>query len=70
MESQPQNPEFRINPENLHPCVYGSREDFDESKHLARLVRAFAAGLWDKFENLDNFKINQISYFNLPNSAF
>ena len=20
MESQPQNPEFRINPENLHPC--------------------------------------------------
>ena len=22
MESQPQNPEFRINPENLHPCVW------------------------------------------------
>ena len=22
MESQPQNPEFRINPENFHPCVY------------------------------------------------
>ena len=21
MESQPQNPEFRINPENFHPCV-------------------------------------------------
>ena len=20
MESQPQNPEFRINPETLHPC--------------------------------------------------
>ena len=20
MESQPQNPEFRINPENVHPC--------------------------------------------------
>ena len=20
MESQPQNPEFRINPENFHPC--------------------------------------------------
>ena len=20
MESQPQNPEFKINPENLHPC--------------------------------------------------
>ena len=23
MESQPQNPEFRINPENFHPCNYG-----------------------------------------------
>ena len=22
MESQPQNPEFRINPENFHPCTY------------------------------------------------
>ena len=23
MESQPQNPEFRNNPENFHPCDYG-----------------------------------------------
>ena len=22
MESQPQNPEFRINPEYFHPCIY------------------------------------------------
>ena len=22
MESQPQNPEFRINPENFHPCTH------------------------------------------------
>ena len=22
MERQPQNPEFRINPENLNPCIY------------------------------------------------
>ena len=21
MESRPQNPEFRINPENFHPCI-------------------------------------------------
>ena len=21
MESQPPNPEFRINPENFHPCI-------------------------------------------------
>ena len=52
MESQPQNPEFRINPENFHPCVYGSREGSDESGHLARFVRDFAARLWDKSENL------------------
>ena len=23
MESQPQNPEFRNNPENFHPCLRG-----------------------------------------------
>ena len=22
MESQPQNPKFRINPENIHPCYF------------------------------------------------
>ena len=22
MESQPQNPKFRINPENFYPCVF------------------------------------------------
>ena len=22
MESQPQNPEFRVNPENFYPCIY------------------------------------------------
>ena len=25
MESQPQNPEFRNNPENLHPCFMSTR---------------------------------------------
>ena len=25
MESQPQNPEFRNNPENFHPCVLVSQ---------------------------------------------
>ena len=25
MESQPQNPEFRIIPENFHPCCTGMR---------------------------------------------
>ena len=29
MESQPQNPEFRNNPENFHPCIekQGSRDN-------------------------------------------
>ena len=25
MESQPQNPEFRINPENFYPCIFFSQ---------------------------------------------
>ena len=32
MESQPQNPEFRINPENFHPCVI--REAMNGCKNL------------------------------------
>ena len=24
MESQPQNPEFRINPENFQPCIFAT----------------------------------------------
>ena len=37
MESQPQNPEFRINPEHFHLCVYqlyfqkGNDKDTDQS---------------------------------------
>ena len=30
MESQPQNPEFRNNPENFHPCTV-DRFSFDEA---------------------------------------
>ena len=37
MESQPQNPEFRINPENFHQCKYGFNDwksaDPDEMLH-------------------------------------
>ena len=25
MESQPQDPEFRIHPENFHPCLQGGQ---------------------------------------------
>ena len=27
VESQPQNPEFRNNPENFHPCIYNKQEN-------------------------------------------
>ena len=30
MESQPQNLEFRINPENFHPCTLANNEEQDE----------------------------------------
>ena len=30
MESQPQNPEFRNNPENFHPWTFQASEDPDE----------------------------------------
>ena len=30
MESQPQNPEFRIDPENFHPCI----RDFGGAQRL------------------------------------
>ena len=26
MESQPQNPEYRINPENSHPCIHLAKD--------------------------------------------
>ena len=28
MESRPQNPEFRNNPENFHPCIYYNDYNF------------------------------------------
>ena len=36
MESQPQNPEFRINPENFHPCVL-KKKFMHEGKTVADL---------------------------------
>ena len=27
METQPQNPEFRNNPENFHPCVQATKQE-------------------------------------------
>ena len=59
MESQPQNPEFRINPKNVHPCfVYVSRERSGETVHMGRLL---AACQCNKYQNLISWPIN--SYF-------
>ena len=32
MESQPQNPEFRINPKNFHPCKWYETLDPDQTR--------------------------------------
>ena len=32
MESQPQNPEYRINPESFHPCFCNVMSDWITSK--------------------------------------
>ena len=37
MESQPQNPEFRINPENFHPC--GPTNDSNSLHICANLIK-------------------------------
>ena len=42
MESQPQNPEFRNNPENFHPCIhpylmYVSSNSSGETVHIHSL---------------------------------
>ena len=34
MESQPQNPEFRNNPKNFHPCIMNVDEDSNQTLNL------------------------------------
>ena len=43
MESQPQNPEFRNNPENFHPCFNDSPET-KNYHHLSRFVEFGSQG--------------------------
>ena len=50
MESQPQNPEFRNNPENFHRCNSGTflltgSQGFDEPANRRSIKRPFAARL-------------------------
>ena len=39
MESQPQNPEFRNNPENVHPCKRGQFQIILHRSHGIIIVR-------------------------------
>ena len=41
MESQPQNPEFRINPENFHVCI----NSFLASSQFCRMLKTIANSL-------------------------
>ena len=45
MESQPQKPDFRINPENFHPCGY---------------IINLALGLHHYFQNKNTFNIEKV----------
>ena len=40
MESQPQNPEFRINPENFHPCISNPTHPLGQYTRLCKLTSA------------------------------
>ena len=42
MESQPQNPEFRINPENFHPCDFVCVDALYPSKQFFSHVGTFS----------------------------
>ena len=48
MESQPQNPEFRNNPENFHPCVH----IFNSSTECEVAVVKFISYLPKKFRQM------------------
>ena len=39
MESQPKNPEFRINPENFHQCIFV--KSFFHSLHAGKYFKIF-----------------------------
>ena len=40
MESQPQNPEFRNNPENFHPCSHCDADGQTKGKHIVSSMKS------------------------------
>ena len=45
MESQPQNPEFRIYPENFQPCMYSKCLKFQTVFSFYPLINGWLSGL-------------------------
>ena len=45
MESQPQNPEFRINPKNFHPSSIYANKETKIDDHLAHAFKFFIYSL-------------------------
>ena len=64
MESRPKNPEFRINPENFHPCLYRYQnlmswhliEGWKNNKHQLTGAKVF---YWDFFAKIPQCHIAQ-----------
>ena len=45
MESQPQNPEFRINPENFHSCRFNAKyAHYQQSFYKAKKIKCLVSG--------------------------
>ena len=42
MESRPQNPEFRNNPENFHPCTHLAARRAQSNMHLQLFQKSFS----------------------------
>ena len=63
MESQPQNPEFRNNPENFHKWIWHGCGNNMTWSHFIQVKLEISIYLsWDKY------KVNSILYFNWINN--
>ena len=52
MESQPQNPEFRTNPENFHPCMFSKKgHSWIEQDRGYFSYISIKLYIWGKFKN-------------------
>ena len=64
MESQPQNPEFRNNPENFHPCVHSHYSKLSKFQTLVYNNREEEKSKCSNFEHFCNEFIELFFFFN------